>query len=108
MDVFPVARSMTTLERDARLESSDQERREGATVPVFWAGIGVALIVALFLRDTIDLTVRHERNPVFVTLSDGSIRNTYEVRLRNKQAEERPFHISLTSDHDLFADLEGA
>jgi hypothetical protein len=47
------------------------------------------------------------RNPTFVTLSDGSIRNTYDVRLRNKNGEDRPFHISLTSDSLLRISLEG-
>jgi polyferredoxin len=29
--------------------------------------------------------VLHERNPLFVRLSDGSIRNAYTVRLLNKR-----------------------
>jgi polyferredoxin len=41
------------------------------------------LTVALFIRSEIDVTVAPVRNPQFVTLSDGSIRNTYDVRIRN-------------------------
>jgi polyferredoxin len=41
--------------------------------------------VALFIRSDIDVTVAPVRNPQFVTLSDGSIRNTYDVRLRNSK-----------------------
>jgi cytochrome c oxidase accessory protein FixG len=63
-----------------------------------WAAIGIAMIVALFLRDTIDLTVRHDRNPVFVTLSDGSIRNAYEVRIQNRNAVPNIFRLSAVSD----------
>ncbi len=63
-----------------------------------WAGIGVALLVALFLRDTIDITVSHDRNPVFVTLSDGSIRNAYEVRLQNRNPSPNPFRLSAVSE----------
>ena len=33
------------------------------------------------------------RNPVNVTLSDGSIRNSYELRLRNKQGEAKTFTV---------------
>ena len=65
---------------------------------VLWAGVGVGLVVALFLRSPIDVNVTPVRNPIFVTLSDGSIRNTYEIRLRNKQHEDRPFEITVTSD----------
>ena len=72
-----------------------------------WAGVGVALVVALFLRTEIDVNVTPVRNPTFVTLSDGSIRNTYDLRLRNKHGDDRYFHISLTSDTVLRIDLEG-
>ena len=61
-----------------------------------WSGIGVGLIVALFLRSPIDLNVTPVRNPVYVLLADGSIRNTYELRIRNKQAEVRDFAITAT------------
>lgn len=74
---------------------------------VLWSGVGVALVVALFLRTEIDVNVTPVRNPTFVTLSDGSIRNTYDLRLRNKHGEDRYFHISLTSDQVLRIDLEG-
>jgi cytochrome c oxidase accessory protein FixG len=61
-----------------------------------WSGIGLGLIVALFLRAPIELNVTPVRNPVYVLLADGSIRNTYEVRLRNKQAEARDFVLTAT------------
>ena len=63
-----------------------------------WALVGVGLIVALFVRPNIEFTVAPVRNPIFVTLSDGSIRNTYDIRLRNKNPEERMFEISLTGN----------
>ena len=72
-----------------------------------WAGIGIALVVALFLRSPIDINVTPVRNPQYVMLSDGSIRNTYEVRLRNKQGEDRWFAFSATADDSFFLALEG-
>ncbi|MDH3667083.1 MAG: cytochrome c oxidase accessory protein CcoG, partial [Paracoccaceae bacterium] len=63
-----------------------------------WAGVGVAMVIALFLRDTIDITVRPDRNPVFVTLSDGSIRNAYEVRVQNRNAVPRPYRLSAETE----------
>jgi cytochrome c oxidase accessory protein FixG len=72
-----------------------------------WSLIGVALVFALFVRSDIELTVAPVRNPTFVTLADGTIRNTYDVRLRNKHGETRPFKISLTSDSHMFLTLEG-
>lgn len=72
-----------------------------------WSLVGVALVVALFMRTDIEVTVAPVRNPTFVTLSDGSIRNTYEVRLLNKHGEKRPFSISVKGDPSLMVELEG-
>ncbi|MEC7963715.1 MAG: 4Fe-4S dicluster domain-containing protein, partial [Pseudomonadota bacterium] len=72
-----------------------------------WSLVGVALVVALFIRADIELTVAPVRNPVYVTLSDGSIRNTYDVRLRNKNGDDRPFKISIKGHPTLRLQLEG-
>ena len=72
-----------------------------------WSAIGIAMIVALFLRDTIDLTVRHNRNPIFVTLSDGSIRNTYEIGIQNRNPEQNIFRLSAKSDPYLRLTVQG-
>ena len=67
---------------------------------VLWAAIGLGMTAALFMRDNINLTVRHDRNPVFVMLSDGSIRNTYEVRLQNMNGQPHPFRLSVVPQED--------
>lgn len=74
---------------------------------VLWSLVGFGLVYALFIRSDIDLTVSPVRNPTYVTLSDGSIRNIYDVRLRNKLGEDRTFHMSLSSDEILRIELEG-
>ncbi|WP_380054535.1 cytochrome c oxidase accessory protein CcoG [Falsihalocynthiibacter sp. SS001] len=74
---------------------------------VLWSSVGLALLFALFIRSDIDFVVSPVRNPTYVTLSDGSIRNTYEVRIRNKHGEEREFSVSATGEEDLQVVLEG-
>ncbi len=74
---------------------------------VLWGGVGVALLVALFIRPAIDLTVRPVRNPTYVVLSDGSVRNTYDVGIRNKHGTDRPFYFSLGEGTNLTIRLEG-
>jgi cytochrome c oxidase accessory protein FixG len=74
---------------------------------VLWAGIGIGLIVALFMRSPIDLNVTPVRNPTFVTLSDGSIRNAYDIRLRNMHGEDARFTIGVTSETLVTLSLEG-
>ena len=46
-------------------------------------------------------TVSPIRNPVYVTQSDGTIRNAYDLRLRNKHHEPRDFALSFTADAPL-------
>jgi cytochrome c oxidase accessory protein FixG len=72
-----------------------------------WAMVGVGLVVALFVRPDISMTVAPERNPVYVTMSDGTIRNTYDIRLRNKHGEDRRFRVSLTAPPELRVAIEG-
>jgi cytochrome c oxidase accessory protein FixG len=72
-----------------------------------WSIVGIGLVFALFVRPEIEMTVAPVRNPTFVTMSDGSIRNTYDVRLLNKHGESRPFQITLTENDDLSLSLEG-
>ncbi len=72
-----------------------------------WSLVGFGLVFALFIRPAIELSVAPVRNPTFVTLSDGSIRNTYDVRLRNKHGEARVFRLSVKGDPALHIELEG-
>ncbi|MEO0487521.1 MAG: cytochrome c oxidase accessory protein CcoG [Pseudomonadota bacterium] len=72
-----------------------------------WATFGALLVFALFIRADIDVTVAPIRNPQFVTMSDGSIRNAYDIRLRNKNGEDRPFRLQVAGDLSLRIDLEG-
>jgi polyferredoxin len=74
---------------------------------LMWASIGVGLVYALFVRSDIELTVSPVRNPTYVLQSDGSIRNIYDVRVRNKSGEDRQFHLSLRSEEILRIELEG-
>ncbi|HOZ34483.1 MAG TPA: cytochrome c oxidase accessory protein CcoG, partial [Tabrizicola sp.] len=74
---------------------------------VLWGGVGIGLIVALFLRSPIDVSVTPVRNPTYVTLSDGSIRNAYDLRLRNMQGDDAQFTITVTSDAPVDMSIEG-
>ncbi|TDL79656.1 cytochrome c oxidase accessory protein CcoG [Palleronia sediminis] len=72
-----------------------------------WSLVGLGLLFALFIRPEIEMTVAPIRNPTFVTLSDGSVRNAYDVRLLNKQAEPRQFLLSQSMAPGLDLDIEG-
>ncbi len=59
------------------------------------AVVGGAMLYQLATRKTAGISVMHERNPLFVTLADGSIRNSYAVRLLNKRPDNRQFAITI-------------
>lgn len=59
------------------------------------AVVASAMLVALILRADVTLTVIRDRLPLFVTLSDGSIRNGYTVKIGNKAHEAREFRVVL-------------
>ena len=89
------------------LDDADIEKAGGQSTPLLktifrprtliylgiWSSIGVAMLFALGQRTRLDLNVQHDRNPVFVQLSDGSIRNNYMVKVRNM--ETRPRDVEL-------------
>ncbi|ART99983.1 cytochrome c oxidase accessory protein CcoG [Yoonia vestfoldensis] len=72
-----------------------------------WALIGVGLVFAMFIRADLEMTVSPVRNPTFVVLSDGTVRNIYDIRLLNKLGDDRAFTLSLVSDQPLDITLEG-
>jgi cytochrome c oxidase accessory protein FixG len=62
---------------------------------VLIATVGGAMMFQLATRATASISVLHERNPMFVTLRDGSIRNAYAIRIANKRPESRNFALTV-------------
>lgn len=57
--------------------------------------VGGLMLAALINRPSLDLTVLHDRNPLFVRLSDGEIRNGYEIKILNKTHEDKTYSLSV-------------
>ena len=60
-----------------------------------WVAIGVGMLVVLAGRERMDISVSQERNPLFVVMADGDIRNGYTVKILNKEARPRSFDLSV-------------
>jgi len=69
------------------------------------AVVGALMTYTLATRHNDGVSVLHDRNPLFVRLSDGSLRNAYTVRVLNKSLEKKTFALSVTglSDADIDA-----
>jgi cytochrome c oxidase accessory protein FixG len=57
--------------------------------------VTVIMLFTLVTRSDLDVNILRDRNPLFVTLSDGSIRNGYTVKIINKQHAERHFTLAV-------------
>ena len=53
------------------------------------------MLYALMTRTLLDVNVLHDRNPVAVKLSDGSIRNGYTLRFLNKRGFDRVIAVDI-------------
>ena len=103
---------MKKIGREPRLISYDNDinihRRQAGKPPIYrimrprtllYCGIiavaGSIMLYALATRSLLDVNVLHDRNPIAVRLSDGSIRNAYTVRLLNKRGFDRVVAIDV-------------
>lgn len=57
--------------------------------------VGAVMLFTLATRRAEGLSVIHDRNPIFVRMSDGSIRNTYTMHIVNKARETRLFELTV-------------
>ena len=62
---------------------------------LIWGSIGLAMLFALGVRSHTDLTVSPDRNPPFMLMSDGSVRNSFTLKLRNMESRPRDMEISI-------------
>jgi cytochrome c oxidase accessory protein FixG len=54
------------------------------------------MLTAWLYRAELEVNVLHDRNPMFVQLSDGSLRNGYVVKLLNKEHDVRRLRLELS------------
>jgi cytochrome c oxidase accessory protein FixG len=76
-------------------------RPRTALYVVVMAIVGAVMLTQLLNRSTLDVNVIRDRNPPFVRLADGSVRNDYAVKLVNMAPRERRVAIEVSG-------LEGA
>jgi cytochrome c oxidase accessory protein FixG len=57
--------------------------------------VSVVMLTALLLRPNLEVSILHDRNPLYVKLSDGGVCNGYTIKLLNKLYEPHSFHLAL-------------
>lgn len=66
----------------------------------FWYGGIIGLVSCLMLyslltRSPLEVNVIHDRNPLYVKLSDGSVRNGYNITIINKHHEDKTYLLAV-------------
>lgn len=103
MDSFNFSRGLIRYDSEKNLASA-----EPAPPRVQWKrlktiGYGVSLVLmtgylgySVATRGSFDRAVNQIRQPLYVVLSNGDIRNRYQIRVTNKAAEDRTYVFSAT------------
>ncbi|MCZ8099806.1 MAG: cytochrome c oxidase accessory protein CcoG [Burkholderiales bacterium] len=69
--------------------------------------IGAVMAYALMGRATLGVSALHDRNPIFVRLADGGVRNGFTLRLSNMTLEPRPFRLEILGLPEARLDVAG-
>ena len=59
-----------------------------------FAFVGLIMLAGWFNRAILEVNVLHDRNPPFVRLTDGGVRNGFTVKVLNKRHEPRDFELA--------------
>lgn len=62
---------------------------------ILLAVVSTIMVTGLMNRSTLDLNILRDRQPNFVKLSDGSVRNGYTIKIMNKATEPRVLEIGV-------------
>ena len=90
----------TLARQKARAEGRDEPIRLLRPRTIIYLGALVLAVsvmaAALATRAHIDLSVQHDRAPLFVRVRDGAIRNAYTVKISNKTAQPAEFTLAIS------------
>lgn len=89
--------TLANLDKGKELQRSQIRLLRPRTIlyGVLIAVVGAIMLAALLTRPVLELNVQRDRNPLFVTLSNGDIRNGYTVKILNKIHQTRHFRLTL-------------
>ncbi|MFM2129079.1 MAG: (Fe-S)-binding protein, partial [Pseudomonadota bacterium] len=65
------------------------------------------MLVGLMTRANLEVAIERDRNPLFVRLSDGSIRNGYTLKILNKRHDARRYALAVEGMSGARLDLAG-
>ena len=70
--------------------------------------VGLVMLASLATRSVVETSVLRDRNPLYVTLSDGAIRNAYTLKILNKRHIETVWHLQVEGLPGAHVDIAAA
>ncbi|MEI7669539.1 MAG: cytochrome c oxidase accessory protein CcoG [Pseudomonadota bacterium] len=72
------------------------------------SAVSGVILYGLLTRPSIDIVLIHDRNPLFVKLSDGSIRNNYTLKIMNMSNHDKDYSLEISGIDNPKVKIEGA
>jgi len=102
MDSAGYPRGLVRYDSEINIESKNPGKVHFDWLRLRTMGYGIAILVMLgalvynlATRSEVQISIHSVRQPLFVLLSDGSIRNRYKISITNKSTAEQRYHIEV-------------
>jgi cytochrome c oxidase accessory protein FixG len=112
MDSVGFPRGLVRYDSELNIESKNPGKVHLDWLRLRTLGYGVAILVMIGVlvyniasRSDIQLSIQPVRQPLFVELSDGDIRNRYQIHITNKTLEVQNYRISVQGVPESALDL---
>lgn len=90
-----------------KLEKTKLVRPRTIYYALFLSAISGLMLYGLLNRSDSELHILRDRNPLFVQLSDGTIRNGYDIKILNKSHEDRQYRLAVRGIDRLAVRIQG-
>lgn len=99
MDSLKLPRGLIRFDHDRHIQEPDTQQKKWAKAKLagYFAILAASLAFTTYTMSNLaPLTamIHQQRQPLVIQLSDGSLRNRYELRITNKSAATETYHVS--------------
>lgn len=70
--------------------------------------VGLLMLYSVLTRSPLEMAIIHDRNPLLVTLSDGTIRNGYTIHILNKSHDDKTYSLHVQGLDDARIRIQGS
>lgn len=112
MDKVGRPRGLIRYDTEKNITTSIPENKFKLFTPRFFFYSAIIMIVSslmlagLLNKTDLELNIIPNRNPLFITLSDGSIRNSYKLKIENKTHQDKIFSLKILSPQNAHYKIE--